>query len=82
MGMELTRCLRCRCRLDEPGTHCADCTRELDAAAFLLRAGFVNVELAPNGAALAIRDADGRIAGEPDDDDEQDWCAIAHTERI
>lgn len=29
-----------------------------------------NVEIAPNGACLAIRDADGRIAGEPEDDAE------------
>ena len=79
MGMKLTnapqpqppaaRCARCRRRLDDdaPATHCGDCTRELDAAAFLTAKGFANVELAPNGAALALRDADGRIAGEPDD---------------
>jgi hypothetical protein len=39
----------------------------------------VNVTIGENGAALAIRDADGKIAGEPDDaDDDQDWCATAH----
>jgi hypothetical protein len=78
------RCARCRCRLDEdaPGPTCDACTRELEAAAFLIAHGFCNVTLAANGAALAIRDADGRIAGEPDDDDEQDWCALAHGETI